>query len=64
MYEKNPDRQKLLACVVGANDVLINYPEHDKNDDISHKKNLIGVKLKTKICSKKAYVKKKLKQKV
>ena len=50
MYKKNYDQQKLLTCVVGANDVFINYPQHDKNDDISHKKNLIGVKLNTKFC--------------
>ena len=50
MYKKNYDQQKLLTCVVGANDVLIYHPEHNKNDDISHKKNLIGVKLNTKFC--------------
>ena len=35
---KNLDRKKLLTCVVGANDILINYPEHDKNYNIYHKK--------------------------
>ena len=50
MYKKNYDQQKLLTCVVGANVFLINYPEHAKNDVISHKKNLIGVKLNTKFC--------------
>ena len=64
MYKKNYDQQKLLTCVVGANDVLINYPEHDKNDDISHKKKFNWGEVKHKILLKKAYVKKKLEQKV
>jgi hypothetical protein len=40
MYEKNYDQQKLLTCVVGANDVLIYHPQHDKNSQVYHKKKI------------------------
>jgi hypothetical protein len=30
--------KKLLTCVVGANDVFIYHPEHNKNYDVHHKK--------------------------
>jgi phage antirepressor YoqD-like protein len=30
--------KKLLTCVVGANDVFIYHPEHNKNHYIYHKK--------------------------
>jgi hypothetical protein len=51
---KNLDKKKLFPRVVGANDILIYYPEHDKNYDVHHKKNLL----------KKTYMKKKFKQKI
>jgi hypothetical protein len=37
--KKTLGKKKLLTCVVGANNILIYYPEHDKNYDIHHKKN-------------------------
>ena len=52
MYKKNYDQQKLLTCVVGANDVLIYHPEHNKNYDISHKKKFNWGEVKHKILTK------------
>jgi hypothetical protein len=36
--------KKLLTCVVGANDVFINYPQHNKNYDVHHKKKILKKK--------------------
>lgn len=47
MYEKTSTekklfkKKKLFPSVVGTNNILINYPEHDKNHYIHHKKKLI-----------------------
>jgi hypothetical protein len=45
---------------VGANDVFIYHPEHNKNHYIYHKKKFNWGEIKHKILLKKAYVKKKL----
>ena len=33
MYEKNSDRKKLLTGVVGTDDVFVDGPKHDDDDD-------------------------------
>jgi hypothetical protein len=33
MYEKNSDRKKLLTGVVGADNIFVDSPQHNDNDD-------------------------------